>query len=70
MSHPNALAISQALIKEQATIPDFRPPDMLRFGFSPLYTTFSEIDESISRIETVMSEESFKKWENVEPVVP
>tara|TARA_B100000686_G_C16694675_1_gene919760 strand:+ start:107 stop:1384 length:1278 start_codon:yes stop_codon:yes gene_type:complete len=70
LSHPNALAVSQALIQEQSTIPDFRPPDMLRFGFSPLYTTFSEIDESISRIETVMSEELFKKWENAKPVVP
>ena len=35
-AHPRAFAICQALI-EHCVIADFRAPDVLRFGFAPLY---------------------------------
>jgi kynureninase len=40
--HPNAGAVMQALAA-RGIIGDFRPPDLLRFGLTPLYTTFEEI---------------------------
>ena len=69
-SHNSAMAIGQALINEQATIPDVRPPDLVRFGFAPLYTTFGEIEESIERTKDVISGGGVGRWENVIPLVP
>jgi len=69
-SHDSALAIGQALINEQATIPDVRPPDLVRFGFAPLYTTFVEIEESIDRVKEVISGGGIDRWKDEIPVVP
>jgi kynureninase len=69
-SHDSALAIGQALINEQATIPDVRPPDLVRFGFAPLYTTFAEIEESIDRVKEVISGGGIDRWKDEMPVVP
>ncbi len=47
LKHSEAYRISKALIDrdngDYVIIPDFRPPDNLRFGFAPLYNTYSEI---------------------------
>ena len=40
--HPQAYALCQALIK-QGVIADFRAPDILRLGFTPLYLRFIDI---------------------------
>ena len=40
--HPHAYELSQALI-EQGVIGDFRDPDILRLGLTPLYTGFADI---------------------------
>ena len=41
-SHPHAYAVCQALI-EHAVIVDFRAPDIIRFGFTPLYMRFADV---------------------------
>jgi kynureninase len=41
-THDAAFAICQALI-EKGVIADFRAPNILRFGFTPLYTSFEDI---------------------------
>jgi len=44
--HPDAWPISQALI-ERGVIGDFRAPDILRFGLTPLYTSFEEVWQAV-----------------------
>ncbi|MBO6902071.1 MAG: kynureninase [Rhizobiaceae bacterium] len=52
-------AAMQALIANNV-IGDFRAPDIMRFGITPLYLNESDIDEAVSRLSKVMSE---KLWD-------
>jgi kynureninase len=47
-------AIMQALIAK-GVIGDFRPPDILRFGLTPLYTRFVDVWDAVDRLQQVMS---------------
>jgi kynureninase len=40
-AHPHGYAVMQALIA-RGIVGDFRAPDLMRFGFAPLYTRFSD----------------------------
>jgi kynureninase len=48
--HPQGYQINQALIAEMNVLPDFREPDNLRLGFSPLTTSFAEVWHGVDRI--------------------
>jgi kynureninase len=55
LSHPDdAYAIMQALIA-RGVIGDFRPPDIMRFGFTPLYTRFADVWDAVDRLQDVMA---------------
>ena len=43
----------QALIA-RGVIGDFRAPDMLRFGFAPLYNRYSEVWDAVAVLKSVM----------------
>ena len=55
LAHPRALPISQALI-ESGLICDFRAPNLIRFGFAPLYTRYQDVATTVlSLIEIITS---------------
>lgn len=55
LAHPTGgYAIMQALIAG-GVIGDFRAPDMLRFGFTPLYTRFADVWDAVDRLEHVLT---------------
>jgi kynureninase len=51
--HPEGYAIVQALIA-RGVIGDFRAPDMLRFGFAPLYNRYTDVWDAVEALKTVM----------------
>ncbi len=60
--HPEGYPIMQALIA-RGVIGDFRAPDILRFGFTPLYVSYADIWEAVVRFVAVMAG---KEWEKPE----
>jgi len=52
--HPQGYAIMQALIA-RGVIGDFRAPDILRFGFTPLYTTHADVTGAVRVLAEVMA---------------
>ena len=45
----------QALIA-RGVIGDFRAPDILRFGFTPLYTSMADVDGAAAVLARIMAE--------------
>ena len=56
LGHPEAWRIDQALIHERKVLPDFRKPDNLRLGVTPLYTSFEDIYQAVLRMKQVVTE--------------
>ncbi|MCX8509048.1 MAG: kynureninase [Rhodobacteraceae bacterium] len=53
--HKEGYAIMQALIA-RGVIGDFRAPDILRFGFTPLYTTMADVEGAVAILAEVMQD--------------
>lgn len=51
--------VSQALI-DHGVIVDFREPDIVRFGFSPLYNQFSEAERAVRVLADILEHERFR----------
>jgi len=67
--HPEGLAVDRALIEEMKVIPDFRPPDVIRFGFAPLYTRFEDLYEAAARFRRVLDEGRWRRYAGAGPAV-
>jgi kynureninase len=50
LRHPEAWRICRALIERARVLPDFRGPDSVRLGFSPLYTTHADVVDALERL--------------------
>ncbi|MFG3092826.1 kynureninase [Streptomyces antibioticus] len=53
LHHPDAWRICQTLAADAKVVCDYRVPDRLRIGPSPLYTRFTEVWDALSRIREV-----------------
>lgn len=56
--HEQGYAVMQALIA-RGVIGDFRAPNLLRFGFSPLYLSFVEIDRAVDALTDILTTRSW-----------
>ena len=60
--HPDGYAVMQALIARDV-IGDFRAPDMMRFGFTPLYIGEAEVRAAVEIIADVLTN---RRWDIAE----
>jgi kynureninase len=60
--HPEGYPIMQALIA-RGVIGDFRAPDILRFGFAPLYVSFVDVWNAVAQWGAVMAGREWQKPE-------
>ena len=59
-SHPSAYAVSRAWI-EEGVIADFRAPNILRVGFSPMVLSVEDIDLAVKKLIAVIQSRTFLK---------
>ncbi|MGF1427659.1 kynureninase [Kitasatospora sp. LaBMicrA B282] len=52
--HPDGYPVVQALI-ERGVIGDFRAPDLMRFGFTPLYLSYTEVWDAAQALGEVLA---------------
>ncbi len=63
LRHPEAYAVMQALIAA-GVIGDFREPDILRFGLTPLYLSFADAKRAAGIVGEVMRNRSWDRPEH------
>lgn len=49
LAHPEAWRVCRALIERAGVVPDFREPDLVRLGLSPLDTRFADVHDALER---------------------
>jgi kynureninase len=59
-AHPDAYAVMGALI-ERGVVGDFRAPDVLRFGFAPLYVRFADAWKAARALAEVLSSHAHER---------
>jgi kynureninase len=57
-SHPNAYGICRALNKSGIVV-DFRSPDIVRFGFSPLFLRFEDVFQASQVLKKIVEEKTY-----------
>jgi kynureninase len=69
LAHPEAWRICQSLIQHHHVVPDFRAPDLVRFGFSPLTTRYCDVVAAVNALRRVLDEKSYHAIPSVRPTV-
>lgn len=60
LQHKEAKQIAHALRKLKKVIPDYREPNSIRLGVSPLPTSYSEVYEGMSRLRDLVETSDYK----------
>ena len=63
LRHPEAWRLTQTLITDYAVIPDFRAPDLIRFGVAPLYNSFEDVCEAVGRLRLALRTKSYERFD-------
>lgn len=58
--HSQGYAVMQALIAANV-VGDFRAPDMMRFGFTPLYTSFAEVWDAVDILARILDRQEWNQ---------
>ena len=53
LTHPEGFEIVGAM-RDQGVVADFRPPDLVRFGFAPLYTRYIDVWDAVEALYSVV----------------
>jgi len=61
-AHPDGYAVMRALIS-RGVVGDFRAPDVLRFGFAPLYVRFADAFDAAGALAEVLSSHAHERPE-------
>lgn len=61
LGHDDGARIARVLIDRLNVLPDFRQPDNIRLGLSPLYNTFSELHEAVERMALVVEQGLYRE---------
>ena len=59
LRHPDAYPVMQALIA-RGVVGDFRQPDLLRFGFAPLYVRYADIWDAVEALRDVLAHDEHR----------
>lgn len=62
LGHEHGRAIDLALIRDLKVVPDFRRPNNIRLGLAPVYTSFAEIREAVSRLCRIVDEGLWERY--------
>ena len=57
-THPHGYAVMAALI-ERGVIGDYREPHIMRFGFTPLYTSFAEVWDAVAILKQILDDDAY-----------
>jgi len=60
LTHRHGYAIARALI-DRGVIPDFRAPDVLRLGFTPLYLRFVDLWDAVAILKDIMDSHAWDR---------
>ena len=55
---------------EKSIIPDFRPPNNIRLGIAPLYTSFMDLYEAVQRIRAIVLNKEYECFNETPLKVP
>ena len=62
IQHDDAYRICSALIENHSVIPDFRAPDVIRFGVPPIYTRFVDAWDAMDRLSSVVEAREYEAF--------
>ena len=62
LTHPEGYRVVQALI-DRGVVPDFRTPDVLRFGLTPLYQRFVDVWDAVAILREILQQRTWKRPE-------
>ncbi len=62
LAHPAAWPITQFLIAEAGVIPDFREPDLIRLGLTPLSTAFVDVWRAVDGVRRAVVEGELDRY--------